>query len=132
MRHDDAEVPSGFKASYQEASEIQRIRNVLNDVKGADEIVFLRMGGGVPGDSLTPDIGLAPRSTRIGIEADINRVGQIRGQRSLAATNIEDLVTPSNQFGNATEFGPRAPGSAQDVVKVPTPMKIEVKDFIAG
>ena len=56
----------------------------------------------------------------------------MRCQRSLAAANIEDLVTPSNQLGNAPEFGPRTPGSAQDVVKVPTPMKIEVKDFIAG
>jgi hypothetical protein len=132
MWHDNAEMSRRFHALYQTAGEIQRIRDVLDDMKGADDIVFFRMRGSMLGGGLAPDIGLGPRSMRIGVEADINRVGQIRGQRSLAATNIEDLVTPSNQFGNAPEFGPRAPGSAQDVVKVPTPMKIEVKDFIAG
>jgi hypothetical protein len=132
MRHDNAEMARGFHALYQTAGKVQRIRDVLYDMKGADDIVFFRMRGGMLNGGLTPEIGLRPRSMRIGVEADIGRVGEMRCQRSLAAADIEDLVAPPNQLGNAPEFGPRTPGRAQDAVKVPTAMKIEVKDFVAG
>src|SRR5260370_35285811 len=78
-----------------------------------------------------PDVELGRVRITMRVEPDISSVRQMRSQGAFAAADVENFIPRSNQFGNASEFGPADAGNAQGPVKVSAPIKVQVKTRVA-
>src|ERR1700736_1073484 len=78
-----------------------------------------------------PDVELGSVRITMRVEPDISSVRQMRSQGAFAAADVENFIPRSNQFGNASEFGPGDAGNAQGPVKVSAPIKVQVKGVVA-
>src|SRR5690348_5942190 len=118
-------------AFYQIASKSQRISEMLNGMKGADDVVFFGVGCSVLGNRLVSDVGIGSRRVGMRFEADIGCMWQIRRQRGFATADVENLLPCSNQLGEASEFGPGDAGDTQRAVKVRAPVEVLIEGVVS-
>ena len=131
-RHGDIEPPAASGALHQITTEPQRVGDVLDDVKRANGVILLGMGGGMLWDGFVPDIGSVGNRWKMEIEADIGRMRQIARQSAFTAADVEHLLSRSNQFGDTAELGPAEAGSAQSPMEIAASIKVEVELLVAG
>jgi hypothetical protein len=122
--------PTRSGAENQVPSERQRVSDMLDDMKRTNRVILPAMAGRMVCNGFVADIAPIVHWKKVRIEADIGHMWQMARQPALAAANIKDFLSRSNQFGDPSEFRPGKTGSGQEPMEIAPSVKIEIEFLV--